>query len=167
MVKKILVPIAFSKYSQGILNYAAGIAESFGAELLVVNVINERDLAAVDKITSFGYKVDVEHYLETVKKERREELKKLTESMTLPDERVSFSFRAGDPTDELLKLVVDKNIDMVIMGIKTRELRHIFAGSVAERMFQKCPVTVVSYREGEIAEQLLKKITKHRRKAKE
>jgi len=167
MVKKILVPIAFSKYSQGILNYAAGIAEPLGAELLIVNVINERDLAAVDKIASFGYKVDIESYLETLKSEKREELKKLTASMTLPDEQVSFSFRVGDPTNELLRLVVDKNIDMVIMGIKTHDVRHIFAGSVAERMFRKCPVTVVSYRDDEISERLLKKFTKHREKSKE
>ncbi|MBW1634666.1 MAG: universal stress protein [Deltaproteobacteria bacterium] len=164
MVKKILVPIAFSKYSQGILNYASGVAEPFGAELLVVNVINARDLEAVDKITSFGYKVDVEHYLATLKKERREELKKLMEPMTLPDKQVSFSFRVGDPTNELLKLVVDKNIDMVIMGIKTHDVRHIFAGSVAERMFRKCPVTILSYRDDEISERLLKKFTRHRRK---
>ncbi len=50
MIKKILVPIAFSKYSKGILNYAAELAGATGAELLVVNVINERDLEAVDKI---------------------------------------------------------------------------------------------------------------------
>ena len=167
MVKKILVPIAFSKYSQGILNYAAGIAEPLGAELLIVHVIHERDLAAVDKIASFGYKVDIESYLETLKSEKREELKKLTASMTLPDEQVSFSFRVGDPTNELLRLVVDKNIDMVIMGIKTHDVRHIFAGSVAERMFRKCPVTVVSYRDDEISERLLKKFTKHREKSKE
>ena len=164
MVKKILVPIAFSKYSQGILNYAAGIAEPLGAELLVVNVINERDLQAVNKIASFGYKVDTESYLKTLKSEKREELKKLTASMTLPDEQVSFSFRVGDPTNELLKLVVDKNIDMVIMGIKTHDVRHIFAGSVAERMFRKCPVTVVSYRDEEISERLLKKFMRHRKK---
>lgn len=164
MVKKILVPIAFSKYSQGILNYAAGIAEPLGAELLVVNVINERDLQAVNKIASFGYKVDTESYLKTLKGEKREELKKLTESMTLPDELVSFSFRVGDPTNELLKLVVDKNIDMVIMGIKTHDVRHIFAGSVAERMFRKCPVTVVSYRDEEISERLLKRFMRHRKK---
>ena len=167
MVKKILVPIAFSKYSQGILNYAAGIAEPLGAELLVVNVINERDLQAVNKIASFGYKVDTESYLKTLKSEKREELKTLTASMTLPDEQVSFSFRVGDPTNELLKLVVDNNIDMVIMGIKTHDVRHIFAGSVAERMFRKCPVTVVSYRDEEISGRLLKKFTKHRAKAKE
>lgn len=164
MVKKILVPIAFSKYSQGILNYAAGIAEPLGAELLVVNVINERDLQAVNKIASFGYKVDTESYLKTLKSEKREELKTLTASMTLPDEQVSFSFRVGDPTNELLKLVVDKNIDMVIMGIKTHDVRHIFAGSVAERMFHKCPVTVVSYRDEEISERLLKRFMRHRKK---
>ena len=164
MIKKILVPIAFSKYSQGILDYAAEIAAPFGAELLVVNVINERDLEAVNKIASFGYKVDVESYLVTMKGEKRQELKKLMEKLTLPDEKVSFSFRVGDPTDELLKLVVDKNIDMVIMGIKTHDVRHLFAGSVAEKMFRQCPVTVVSYRGDEYSERLRKKIMKHRGK---
>jgi len=166
MVRKILVPIAFSKYSQGILDYAAEIAEPLGAKLFVVNVINVRDLEAVDKIASFGYKVDIEHYLETLKKERRDELKKLTESMTLPDAQVTFSFKVGDPTNELLKLVVDENIDMVIMGIKTHDIRHIFAGSVAERMFRKCPVTILSYRDDEISERLLKKFIRHRKREK-
>ena len=54
MIKKILVPLAFSKYSRGILGFAADLAASTGAELLVVNVINQRNLEAVDKITSFG-----------------------------------------------------------------------------------------------------------------
>jgi nucleotide-binding universal stress UspA family protein len=167
MINKILVPIAFSKYSQGILNYSAGIAEPLGAELVVVNVINSRDLEAVDKITSFGYKVDIEHYLETLKKERRDELKTLMKPLTLPDDRVSFSFRVGDPTNELLKLVVDKNIDMVVMGIKTHDIRHIFAGSVAERMFRKCPVSIVSYRDDEISKRLLKKFMRHRKRNQE
>mgnify|MGYP001045588487 CR=1 FL=1 len=164
MVKKILVPLAFSDYSRGILNYAADLAMITGAELLVANVINERDLEAVDKITSFGYKVDVEHYLQTLKTERREELKRLMDELTLPDEKVSFTFRVGDPTNELLKLVVDKGIDMVVMGVKTHDIRHIFTGSVAERMFSRCPVTVVSYRDQKISERLLKKFTKHRTK---
>lgn len=164
MVKKILVPLAFSEYSRGILNYAADLAQATGAELLVVNIINERDLEAVDKITSFGYKVDVEHYLETVKTERRDELQGLMDELTLPDDKVTFTFRVGDPTNELLKLVVDKGIDMVVMGVKNHDLRSIFTGSVAERMFSKCPVTVVSYRDQKISERLLKRFTKHRNK---
>ena len=164
MIKKILVPIAFSKYAKGILTYAADLAASTGAELLVVNVINERNLEAVDKITSFGFKVDVEHYMETIKKERRAELNTLMESLTLPDEKVTFSFCIGDPTNELLKLVVDQQIDAVVMGVKTNDIRHIFTGSVAERMFRKCPVTVISYRDDEISARLHEKFTRHRGK---
>lgn len=164
MIKKILVPIAFAKYSKGILSYAADLAEATGAELLVANVINERDLEAVDKITSWGYKVDIKQYMETVKKERREQLGLMMEELTLPDEKVSFSFCVGDPTNELMKLVIDKEIDAVVMGVKTNDIRHIFTGSVAERMFRKCPVTVISYRDEDISASLRKKFNRHRAK---
>jgi nucleotide-binding universal stress UspA family protein len=160
MVKKILVPIAFSQYSRGILNYAADLAAATGAELLVVNVINERDLQAVDKITSFGYKVDIEHYLETVKKERREVLDKMISDLTLPDEKVAFTFCVGAPADELLKLVVEREVDMVVMGVKSNNISQIFTGSVAERLFRRCPATIVSYRDEDIARRLRKKIEK-------
>ena len=164
MIKKILVPIAFTQYSKGILACAADLASSSGAELIVANVINERDLEAVDKITSYGYKVDVEQYVETVKKERMEELSRLLAELTLPDDKVTYTFCMGEPTNELLKLVIDRNIDMVVMGVKGNDIRHIFTGSVAERMFRKCPVTLVSYRGGEIATRLRRRIEKHRAK---
>lgn len=162
MVKKILVPLVFSKYSKGILSYAADLAGITGAELIVANVINERDLEAVNKISSFGYKVDVDHYTETVKKERREELQKLMAGLNLPDEKVTYTFCVGEPTDELLKLVVDRAIDMVVMGMKNKDLSHLFTGSVAERMFHRCPVPIVSYRGDDIAERLRRRVEKSR-----
>ena len=161
MIKRILVPLAFSKFSKGILNFAADLAGATGAELLVANVINQRNLEAVDKITSYGYKVDINHYMETIRNERREELEKMMNSLTLPDEKVTYTFCVGDPANELLKLVVDRQVDMVVMGVKTNDLSHIFTGSVAEKMFRKCPVTVVSYRDEEISEKLHKKIARH------
>lgn len=165
MVKRILVPIAFSKYSKGIVNFSADLAAATGAELVIANVINERDLEAVDKITSFGYKVDVEHYVDTIKKEREAELAGLLAALTLPDEKVTYTFCVGEPTDELLSLVIDREVDMVVMGLKVKEISHIFTGSVAERMFRRCPVTVVSYREGDVAERLEKRFLKHHKKA--
>lgn len=161
MIKKLLVPIAFSKYAKGILTFAADLAVATGAELLIVNVINERDLKAVDKISSFGYKVDVDHYLETLKKERRAELEQLMESLTLPDERATFTFCVGDPTNELVQLVLDQQIDAVVMGVKAHDIRHIFTGSVAERMFRKCPVTVISYRDDDVSSRLQKKFQRY------
>ncbi len=160
MANKILVPLAFSQFSRGIVRYAAKLAEALGSELILVNVISTRDLEAVERITSFGYRVDTEHYLETIKKERREELLVITEALTLPDEQVSFTFRIGDPTTELLKVVVEKEVDMVVMGTKTRDLRNVFTGSVAERMFRRCPVTIVSYRDGVTSEKLYRRVKK-------
>ncbi len=161
MRKKILVPIAFSEYSQGIVNYAASIAEPMGAEMLIVNVINERDLEAVERISSFGYKVDGEHYVQVIQDERRKVLQGLTEKLTLPDDQVSFSFLVGDPANELLKMVVEEEIDMVVMGVKTKDIRHLFTGSVAERMFRRCPCTIISYRDTKTRERLKKRVIKN------
>jgi nucleotide-binding universal stress UspA family protein len=163
MIKKILVPIAFSKYSEGILNYSAELAAATGAELIVANVINERDVQAVDKITSFGYKVDVEHYVDTIKKERKAELSTLLEKLALPDEKVTYTFCVGDPSDELLKIAIDRDVDMIVMGVKNKDIKHLFTGSVAERMFRKSPVTIVSYRDDEISQRLRKRFLKHRK----
>jgi nucleotide-binding universal stress UspA family protein len=161
MIQKILVPIAFSKYSEGIMQFAAEIAKAFGAQLLVVNVINERDLEAVQKITAFGYKVDTEHYLQTLLQERREEMAHLLEKVGLGLDAVDFHFEVGNPAEKLLQLVVKENIDAVVMGVKNRDIRTLFTGSVAERMFQRCPVTVISYRDQEISDHLRKRILKH------
>ena len=162
MIQRILVPIAFSKYSQGIIDFSADLASATGAELVIANVINERDLEAVDKITSFGYKVDVEHYVETIKKERLAELESMLDKLTLPDDRVTYTFCMGDPTKELLKLIIDREVDAVVMGVRTKELTHLFTGSVAERMFRKSPVTVISYRGGDVADRLRARFIRQR-----
>lgn len=164
MTKKILVPIAFSQFSRGIVDYAASIAEPMGAEMMIVNVINERDLEAVERIAHFGYKVDGEHYVHIIQEERRKTLESITKDLTMPDELVSFTFLVGDPANELLKLVVEEDIDMVVMGVKTKDVRHLFTGSVAERMFRRCPCTIVSYRDENTRSRLRKRIEKHMKK---
>ncbi|MBU1567531.1 MAG: universal stress protein [Proteobacteria bacterium] len=160
MIKKILVPIAFSKYSEGILKYSAGLAKAFGAKLMIVNVINERDLLAVQKITSFGYTVDTEHYLLTLQKERQEEMANLMQKVGLETNMVSFSFQVGNPAEKLLQMIVENKVDTVVMGVKNRDIRTLLTGSVAERIFRRSPVTVISYRDKEIAALLRKKILK-------
>jgi nucleotide-binding universal stress UspA family protein len=85
----------------------------------------------------------------------------MAEHLTLADDKVSLTFLVGDPTSELLRFVVETKSDLVVMGIKNRDIRHVFAGSVAERMFRKCPVPIVSYRGDDIAERLRKRVYKH------
>ncbi len=160
MFNKILVPIAFSKYTPGILRFAVKIAEPLGAELYIINVINERDLEAVERISSHGYKVDGEKYVDIIRQERETALNKLFEEVGISQNNHTFVFRVGDPTNELLKTVVKEEIDLVIMGTKAKDIRHIFTGSVAEKMFRRCPVSIISYRDDEIAQNLEKRIKK-------
>lgn len=160
MFEKILVPIAFSKYSKGILGFAASLARPLGGKLLIANVVNQRDLEAVERIASYGYKVDADHYIATIQKERAAVLEQMIKELQIGEDDYDFTFIAGEPSSELLRIVVEQDIDLVVMGTKAKDLRHIFAGSVAERMFRKCPVPIVSYRDEEIAKELAEKIRK-------
>lgn len=160
MIRKILVPIAFSPLSRELVGYAASLAGQLGAEMFLVNVINDRDLEAVDRIASYGYDVDKDQYLDTLKKERLEFFEGIIKEHEIPVRQFSCTFRVGDPASELLHIVVEEEIDMVVMGVKSRDIRHIFTGSVAERLFRKCPCTIVSFRDDDTAERLSKRIQK-------
>ena len=61
--RKIMVAVAFTEYSAELLDYAAGIADSIGAEMIVVNIINSRDVEAVGTIAAMGYELDSKQYV--------------------------------------------------------------------------------------------------------
>ena len=158
-IKKIMVALAFSEYAKDIFNYAVGLAQYAEAELVVVNIINSRDVQAVRKISAMGYDVDGEHYVEGVRTERKAILEKIIKSSGFPPEKISTIFRVGNPIDELLKITVEKDIDLIVSGIKGHtDVEYFFVGSVAEKLFRRSPVPVISYRTKEQAERLRNRI---------
>lgn len=52
-VKKIMVAVDFSEYSQKIADYAGRLAKDLGAELIFVNVINQRHIDMVNEVTIY------------------------------------------------------------------------------------------------------------------
>ena len=157
--KKIMVALAFSEYAQGIFDYAATLAKKLDAELIVTSIINVRDVQAVGTISSMGYKVDSDQYVAKIRNERQSQLEKFKNEYSFPADKIKTVIRVGDPVDELLKTAVKENVDMIVMGIKGRtNLEYMFVGSVAEKMFRRSPVTIVSYRDDKNAERLRKRI---------
>ena len=157
--RKIIVALAFSDYSKGIFNYAAGLALKLDADLTVVHVINSRDVAAVTTISGMGYEVDEVHYIENVKKERQKILDGIVKGSSFPTDRIHTIFKVGNPVDELLTVAVEEKADMIVMGTKGRtDLAHILVGSVAEKVFRRSPVPVVSYRDEKTAERMRHRI---------
>jgi nucleotide-binding universal stress UspA family protein len=158
-IKRIMVALGFSDYAEGIFKYADKLAQKLGAELIVANVINSRDVEAVTAITNMGYDLDPERYVKELKEERRNAFDEIVKNAAIPRSSIKLILPVGNPIDELLKVIVAENVDLVVMGVKGRtDLEHILIGSVAEKLFRRSPVTVISYRDEKTRQRLRKRI---------
>lgn len=160
--KRILVAIAFTPHAQGILDHAAALASKLDAEALIaVSIINTRDVQAVGTISALGYDVNSEDYVKGIKAERRDILDGYLKKTAFPDEKIRVIFKVGDPVNELLKISLKEQVDLIVMGTKGRtNLEYALVGSVAEKIFRRSPVPILSYRSKEHAERLKKNIRK-------
>lgn len=158
--KRVMVALAFSPHSEVIFTYAAAVAAQLKAEdLLVVSIINRRDVDAIGKITALGYQVDGEHYVSGIEAERRDMLTALTEKVTFPRGKIRTIIRVGEPVDDLLRIAVEEKADLLVMGVKGRSnLEYMLTGSVAEKVFRRSPVPILSYRDEDHAARLRKDI---------
>ena len=158
-INRILVAVGFTDYTEELLNYAVRIAESLGAELIVANIINVRDVEAIGTIATMGYEIDSEHYVSGIEEDRRQTLNRILEKISFPADKLHTVFKVGHPVEELLKIAISENADLMVMGIKGRsDLEHILLGSVAEKVFRRSPIPILSFRDGKSAQRLKKHI---------
>ncbi len=158
-IKKIMVALAFSDYSAEEFAYSSDLATTLNADLVVGNIINQRDVSAVNRIATMGYELDSEAYVESLIKERQELLDEMIQAAAFPKDRLTILFKVGDPVGELLKIIIKEKIDLMVMGIKGRtDMEYLFVGSVAEKLFQRSPVPIISYRDAKNAARLRSRI---------
>ena len=157
--KKIMVCVDLSDYSKENIAYAVEFAGSSDVEILLYNVINQRDVDAVEKVEKMfpdphnvrmdkQYRVNVKRYVEEVTSERYKEMKNLVEThfANIKDSS-SYLVGVGYPFEEILKTVEEKKIDMIFIGTKGRgNLSRTLLGSNAEKVFRHATVPVVSIR---------------------
>jgi nucleotide-binding universal stress UspA family protein len=154
-INKILVAVGFTEYTEELLNYAARIAESLGAELIVANIINVRDVEAIGTIATMGYEVDSEHYISGIEADRRQTLNRILKKISFPADKLHTVFKVGHPVEALLKIAINENTDLMVMGIKGRSnLETLLMGSVAEKVFRRSPIPILSYRDEKSAQRL-------------
>ena len=157
-IKKILVPLAFTDYSAGVFECACQACNE-KTQLVVLSIINDRDIASVETVVSMGYDVDADHYVENIRKERTRRLNEMISKIGIDKKRVSLTFKIGKPVDEILKMIHDESPDLVVMGTRGRTgLKNSIMGSVAEKVFKRSPVNVLSYRDEDVKAILEKKL---------
>ena len=152
---KIMIGCDFSEYSKETLEYAASLAEKCQAELIVVNVINQRDVDTLLKIADKTFDRTVEKNVEKladnyVKREtenRTQQMEQLIEEAGFANLSIKKIVRMGVPFQELTKATENERADLLVIGPKGRgNLAGILFGSNAEKLFRHCPVPLLSVR---------------------
>lgn len=152
-INKILACIDFSEYSLMTLGYAVEFATGPETEIVVLNVIHQRDISGFEKALGYlplsvGY-TDVEGYIKAMKKERQEELKQfIKENFFDEKSKMSIKIGTGIPYECILETIKTENCDLVVMANKGRgNISTVLFGSAAEKVFRHSPVPVVSVRD--------------------
>jgi len=149
-IRKILVAVDFSTYSKNTLEYADEVSQMTGAELLVINIINQRDIDSIKKIMNSEHsdEFSLAKYLPAKIDRHRLKVKALVAEYGFKERsEIKIIVDHGIPFKKILKAVKEEDVDLLVIGPKGRsDLKGFLFGSVAEKLFRHSPVPVMSLR---------------------
>ena len=139
-IKKILCPVDFSERSDRALEYAAFIAVSNDAALILLHVIEH--LQGYDHFLIL--ELTPEEIRKKLEKEAQEKLDRLA-SKFKNSVNTETVIREGKPFVEIVRMAKEFDIDQIVIGSHGRSgIPHMLLGSVAEKVSRKahCPVLI-------------------------
>jgi len=149
-ISKIVVAIDFSSYSRSTLEYAVETATLTQARMVLVNIINQKQIDAMEKAVNADHpnRFDLGKFLSEEMDRRKMKLKTLIKGIPAMDDLpVKIRIGHGVPHVEILEAVKRENGDFLVFGPKGRtDLKGFLFGSVAEKLYRHSPVPVMSIR---------------------
>ena len=129
-LRKILIGVDFSPYSERALLYALSLVEEYKAEVTFLHVKEDfplnKDLTAVTA--------------EVVQR-----LGALLPSSARSNELVKMRLRVGKPYEEIVRAAREGDTDLIILGVRGRNALDLAVfGSTTHRVIQKCPCPVLT-----------------------
>lgn len=143
IIRTILVPTDFSAASAHALEYARDIADTFGASLRVIHVLEEAAMPGAHIEMHAPLPAD---YLDRLAESAHIKLK----AQLTPDEIARygavFVSRLGVPAREILDyLARNAEIDLVVMATTSRgAISRLVMGSVADKVVRAAPCPVLT-----------------------
>jgi nucleotide-binding universal stress UspA family protein len=142
-LERVLVPVDFSDCSKKALQYAIPFAKQFGAEIVLLYVVQPY-IPAPEAAA-----IDTELLLHRMREDGEKGLTALRDSLT-DEAKVSTALRVGRPDFEIVKAADELGADVILLSTHGRTgLGRVFLGSVAEHItrYAHCPVFIVRERE--------------------
>lgn len=146
-IRKILVAVDFSVYSEDVLRYASELAKSTAAELVAVNVINKRLIESMERAfneenpDSFSR----DKFLHDETSKRTLNLADLMNKTVLGEVATRTVIGHGVPFEEILKVVDEEQADLLVINSKGRtNLTEYLFGTTAEKVFRHSSAPVLS-----------------------
>jgi len=139
-IKKILVPLDFSRGSMEAYDYAVSLAKKFNAQVEVAHVQLPDEACSVP---GAGHLMRECAEAATFVQQRLGQLKPERPAHFWPE---NCHIRTGQPYQQICRLASEQNIDLIVLGSRGNTgLKRVFLGSTAERVvrFAPCPVLVV------------------------
>jgi nucleotide-binding universal stress UspA family protein len=145
--RKIMVAVDFSEHSMASVSHGARLARDLGAELLLVNIINQRDVDMLKEVALKAPEFSFKEHLQGIEEDREERFRQIILKPECVGIKIDTVVRIGVPFEELLKTIAARHVDLLVMGAKGRSnLVGVVVGSCAQKLFRRCPVPVLSIR---------------------
>jgi nucleotide-binding universal stress UspA family protein len=142
-LSRILLPTDFSERGAEATKYACALAEQFDAELHLVHVLPNPDIAMFD----FGISPELGDRIRMAKETAVKELEGVPEPAWAEGRRVIRKVLEGTAFVEIIRYAREHDVDLIVLGTHGRSgLAHVLLGSVAERVVRKAPCPVLTVR---------------------
>jgi len=143
-INKILVPIDFSDYSKSALRYSIEFSKCFGAELVLVYVVEPQVYPADFTMGQ----VAVPPIEADMTKIAQNELEQLAKTEIGDDVKSQTVIRTGSPFIEINNAASELDVDLIIIATHGHTgVEHLLFGSTAEKVVRKAPCPVLTLRE--------------------
>ena len=146
-IKRVVVGLDFSIFSSRVLEYAASIAKRNMAELIVVCVIDQKEIDYIKTVCEHEDPaiITLEKFIDDESRKRTHSAETLTRELVPKQVPVRIIVMLGVPYEEILKVVDTEKADLVVMSSKGRTNFHDYMfGTTSEKIFRHCPVSVLS-----------------------
>ena len=142
-IRHILAPTDFSEFSQQAIEYAFALAQTFGAKLSLLHVIEPPDLPGVgDLPPNLAKKILVNQ-----ERESQLALARLCPEAEAVHVDVARLVTIGNPYREIVQAAETQKVDLIVMATHGRTgFHHFIMGSVAERVVRAAPCGVLTMR---------------------